>query len=229
MIATRDGALTAIANAGFAFEIGGAYERVANASVFGEIRDEFEFTGARANRFAIFDRALHIRTAQFVAFVDAVAANAASAARAFVVADTLADRMASSRFGETGVAGWTFARVTGAGRTEFAHGRFGAMCTCVSQLASGVRNWIAAIAGRALADGRLIFGDANGIFAARQFVAHVVAGVCESIAQLRWRTIDVVDTRHAFAAGRHVIWIAVIRTRRTLAFCDVIVANAHRL
>lgn len=164
-----------------------------------------------------------------MAFVDAVAANAASARRTFVVANTLADRMASSRFREPGIAGWTFARVAGAGRTEFAHGRFGAMCACVGQLASGIRNWITAIAGRALAHWRLIFGDANGIFAARQFVTHVVASVCESIAQLRWRTIDVVDTRHTFATGSHVIWIAVIRTRRTLAFCDVIIADANRL
>lgn len=182
LIATGDGALATVANAGFAFEIAGACKRVANASVFGEIRNEFEFTGARANCFAIFDRALHIRTAQFVAFVDTMAANAASACRTFVVADTLTDRMASSRFGESSVARWTFASVTGAGWTEFAHSRFGAMTACVGQLASGIWNRIAAIAWRALAHWRLIFGDANGIFAARQFVAHVVAGVCESIA-----------------------------------------------
>lgn len=131
LIATGDGALAAVANAGFAFEIAGACERVADASVFGEIRNEFEFAGTCANRFAIFDRALHIRAAQFVALVDALAANAASACRTFVVADTLTDRMASSRFGESSVARWTFASVTGAGWTEFAHSRFGAMCTCV--------------------------------------------------------------------------------------------------
>lgn len=99
----------------------------------------------------------------------------------------------------------------------------------IGQFASSIGNRISAIAGRALAHGRLVFGNANGILAARQFIANVVAGVRETIAQLSGRTVDVVDARDALATGCHVVWIASVWPGRTLTFSDVIVADANRL
>lgn len=103
------------------------------------------------------------------------------------------------------------------------------MRTGVSQFASGVWNWIATIAWRTLTNWRLIFSDANSIFATRQFVADIVASVRETIAQLCWRTVDVVDARHTLATGSHVVWIAVVWTWWALAFGYVIVTDANRL
>lgn len=103
------------------------------------------------------------------------------------------------------------------------------MRTRVSQFASGIWNWIATIAWRALTHWRLIFSDANGILATRQFVADIVASVCETIAQLCWRTIDVVDARHTLATRSHVVWIAIVWTWWALTFGDVIVTDANRL
>lgn len=58
LIATGHRALAVeAADAGVAIEIGGTCGRITNASVFREIRNEFEFVGAGTNRFAIFDRA----------------------------------------------------------------------------------------------------------------------------------------------------------------------------
>lgn len=181
MIATGDRALAVVADATVAIEICVAGEGFAAASVLGVIRNKFEFAGAHANGIAILDRALHVRAAQAMAFVDATAANAASTRRAFAVAVALTDRMASGRFGETSVAGRAFANVCGAGWTELAHSRLGAVGARIGQFASSIRNWISTIAGRALAHGRLVFGNANGVLAARQLIANVVAGVGETI------------------------------------------------
>lgn len=230
LVATRDRALSVdAADTAVAVAIGGARKRVTDASILGEIRHESELAGTRADRFAIFDGALHVRAAQIVAFVDTSAADASRAGRAFVVAHALADRMAPGRFGEAGVAGRAFANVRRSARAELANGRLGAVRTGVGQFAADVGDGIATVAGRALAHGCLILSDADGIFAARRSVADVVARVRETVAQLRWRTVDVVDARHTLAAVRHVIRIAGKRTGRALALGDVIVADANRL
>lgn len=60
LIATGNRAGAVITDTGFALEIVRTRECVTNASVFGEIRNEFEFTWTCADRFTVLDGALHV-------------------------------------------------------------------------------------------------------------------------------------------------------------------------
>lgn len=82
---------------------------------------------------------------------------------------------------------------------------------------------------RALTDRFVVVRDADRVHAARILIASIVASVRESVAELRRRTVDVVDTGHCAAPGYRVIWIASILPGRTFAVRHVIVDNAKRV
>lgn len=164
-----------------------------------------------------------------MAFVYAATANTTCTGRTFGVMDALTDRMTARCFGETGIACWTFANVSGTRWTEFAHSRFGTIATSFDCFTASIGNRIASVAGWTLTHWRLVFSYANGIFATCALVANVDACMRESIAQFRWWTVDVIDAWHALASGRQVVWIAIVWPWRTLTFGVVIVADADRL
>lgn len=63
LISTGNCAGAIITDTGFTLEIVRTRKCITNAPVFGEIRNEFEFTRTSADRFTVFDGALHIWTA----------------------------------------------------------------------------------------------------------------------------------------------------------------------
>lgn len=72
----------------------------------------------------------------------------------------------------------------------------------------------------------MIVRDADRVHAACVLVARVVAGVSESIAELRGWTVDVVNAGHRPTAGRDVIRITGVEPGRALAIRHVIVDDA---
>lgn len=83
--------------------------------------------------------------------------------------------------------------------------------------------------GWALADRFVVVRNADRVHAARVFVAGVIAGVCESVTELRWRTVDVVDAGNRTTPGCRVIRITGVLPRWTFAVRHVIVDNAERV
>lgn len=81
----------------------------------------------------------------------------------------------------------------------------------------------------ALADGFMIIRDTDCVYAARVFVTGVIAGVRESVTELRRWTIDIVDTGYRSASGRWVVRIARVESGRALAVGHVIVDDAKRI
>lgn len=79
----------------------------------------------------------------------------------------------------------------------------------------------------ALADGAMIFGQANCILSTRIFVTHIVASVRHAVAHLTRRTIMIVDTRNTLTAVERIIRISSIGSRWTLTLCLMIVGNAN--
>jgi len=81
--------------------------------------------------------------------------------------------------------------------------------------------------GRALTDGLVIVCDADRVYTARVFIADIIAGMREPVAELRWWAIDVVHTRYCSTSGRRVVRVARVQPGRTLAVGHVIVDDTE--
>lgn len=55
-------------------------------------------------------------------------------------------------------------------------------------------NWIATIARWALTHGTVLISNTDSVVSANLLVANVVTGVCQTVAKLCWRAINIVDT-----------------------------------
>lgn len=72
----------------------------------------------------------------------------------------------------------------------------------------------------------MVLADADRVSAAGLLVAHIHAGMRQSVAELiRW-AVDVVDARHRSAAQSQVTGIADVGPGWALAFGDVVVDGA---
>lgn len=75
----------------------------------------------------------------------------------------------------------------------------------------------------------MVIGDTNGILTARLLVAHVIARVGQSVAELRCWAVDVVHTWYALTSLCLIVWIAGERSGRTLALGVVVIRNADSM
>lgn len=116
-------------------------------------------------------------------------------------------------------------------RSRLATGRrvTGILFTAIESNAFDLRQWIGAISRRTLTHSPMVVSNTHGIVATGLFIAHIVAGVGESVAELRSRTIDVVHTWHAATTVGLVVWVAGKRSWRTLALGIMIVGDANRM
>lgn len=92
-----------------------------------------------------------------------------------------------------------------------------------------VRHRVRSQSRRTLADRLVVIRDANGIHSACIFIAGVVAGVREPVAELSRWAVDVVDAGYRATTGCRVVRVASVRSRRTLAVGHVIVNDAERV
>lgn len=93
--------------------------------------------------------------------------------------------------------------------------------------ASHLGQRISSVARWALADGAMIFGQANRILSTRLFVTHIVASVRHAVAHLTGRAVVIVDTRNTLTAVEGIIRIPGVGARRALTLCLMIVGNAN--
>lgn len=78
----------------------------------------------------------------------------------------------------------------------------------------------------ALAHGTMVIGNADSVISTGFLIAHIVARVRQSVAQLRCRAVNVIHARHTATSIGLVVWIAGKWSRRALALCVVVIRDA---
>lgn len=84
---------------------------------------------------------------------------------------------------------------------------------------------IRAISRGALTHGTMVIGNADRVISTGLLVAHIVARVRQSVAELRCRTVNVIHARHTATSIGLVVWIAGKWSRRALALCVVVIRD----
>lgn len=90
-----------------------------------------------------------------------------------------------------------------------------------------VGNWISPITRWTLTHGLVIVGNAHSVYSTGTLVAGVEASVSQSVAELRGRTVDVVDAWNGLTTAGPVVWITGKQPWWTLTVALVIVDHAQ--
>lgn len=174
-----------------------------HAAVFRTPRGWYESVNTLAARPTVYDLAERVGTARVLARINAAMVYADGMYRTILRTGAVSLRLAAvhvriahviRRASAYRIVGWT----NDAERSRMA----GIRMACLHSHALNVGHWIRTKSGRTLTDRFVIIRDADRVHAAGILVAGVVAGVRESIAELRWRAVDVIDAGYRTAPGR---------------------------
>lgn len=194
------------------------------------LRGRHESVNALATRSTVHDLAYRVGAASVLARVHAAMVVADGVHRTVLGTGAISFRLAAGHIRIAHVIGRALThRVVGRAGNADRRRVTGVRTTRLHGDAFNVGHRIWTKSGRTLTDRSVIVRDADCVHAAGVLVAGVVAGVCQSVAELRRRTVDVVYAGHGAATGRRVVRIAGVQTGRALAVRHVIVNDAERV
>lgn len=93
--------------------------------------------------------------------------------------------------------------------------------------ASHLRQRISSVTWWALANGAMIFGQADSVLSTRLLVTHIIARVRHAVAHLTGWAVMIVHTWNTLAAVERIIRISSEGSRWAMALCLMIVGNAN--
>jgi len=201
-----------------------------HATIFRIFRRWHESVNALAIRLTIYDLAKRVGTARILARINAAMFMTDEMHRTIFGTGTVSFRLTTIhvRIAHVIRRALTHRIVRWTGDAECS-GMTRVRMACLHSDAFDVGYWVWAKSGRALAYRFVVIRDADRVHTARVFVAGVIAGVCESIAELRRRAVDVVDAGHRMTPGCRVVRIAGILPRWTFTIRYVIVDDTERV
>lgn len=134
---------------------------------------------------------------------------------------------ATGSVGISNVVWWTF--TDWAAVSRFAHCRrmTDVRIACFDWRTLDISDRVRSEANGTLAARLVIFRYANSVIAASVFHAGIVTFILQSITELGWWAVVVVNARNLLATFNEIVWIAGERSWWTLALREVIIRNTH--
>jgi hypothetical protein len=183
-VSTGNFTLAILANVATAIQICCATGAQSDTATLGRTGNWSEFSRATTNSLPVDDSTFRIYATGSNTNVHAFSVNTGSIFRTLAITSRAISFWMTTRHWIANLTGWTFTHVTT--RANFADGANVARVRFASfhWAAFYIGNRVTSIAGWTLANRSVVFGDADGVFAASILFADVNTCVCHSVAQL---------------------------------------------